>query len=241
MTGKAKKPENAAPRPPLPAATVIVMQDGVDGLEVLLVQRDRSLSFHGGAWVFPGGKLDPGDRTAEEEGDELLSFRRAAVREVFEETGLILKSKKLIPFSHWITPEILPQRFDTWFFAARSQNGSVTVDGGEIRSHRWLKPDDALQEQRTRSMVLPPPVFVTLEGLRGCSSTDEALSEVRIFPPLNYFPRIREMEGGSCFLYAEDVAYRDFDLERPGPRHRLWALDKGWRYESTLNAKGRFL
>lgn len=238
MTAKERNTQHAAPRP---AATVIVMRDGGDGFEVLLVQRDRNLSFHGGAWVFPGGKLDPGDRTAEEKEDALLSFRRAAVREVFEETGLILNDEGLRPFSHWITPEVLPQRFDTWFFASRSQNGAVTVDGGEIRSYRWLRPDDALRGQRSRRLVLPPPVFVTLTELRGCSSADEALSKARIRPPLTYFPRIREVNGGSCFLYAEDVAYEDFDLERPGPRHRLWALDNGWRYENTLNTRGRFL
>ena len=42
----------------VPAATVVLIRDGRDGLEVLLARRSSQLAFHGGAWVFPGGRID---------------------------------------------------------------------------------------------------------------------------------------------------------------------------------------
>ncbi len=44
-----------------PAATVVLLRDGETGLEVLLARRSSKLAFHGGAWVFPGGRIDPDD------------------------------------------------------------------------------------------------------------------------------------------------------------------------------------
>ena len=44
-----------------PAATVVLLRDGEAGIEVLLGRRSSRLDFHGGAWVFPGGRIDPED------------------------------------------------------------------------------------------------------------------------------------------------------------------------------------
>ena len=48
-------------KPLLLAATVVIVRDGDDGLEVLMVLRNRSLKFGGGSWVFPGGRVDEAD------------------------------------------------------------------------------------------------------------------------------------------------------------------------------------
>ena len=48
--------------PPVPAATVILLRDGPDGLETLMLRRNSKLAFVGGMWVFPGGRVDPEDR-----------------------------------------------------------------------------------------------------------------------------------------------------------------------------------
>src|SRR5947209_20166454 len=95
------------------AATVMLVRGGSDRLEVLLVQRNPEARFMGGAWVFPGGAVDPG----EGEGDRAL--RTAAIREVAEEAGVELDAPdRLIPFSRWITPAEVKIRFDTWFYVA---------------------------------------------------------------------------------------------------------------------------
>jgi 8-oxo-dGTP pyrophosphatase MutT (NUDIX family) len=47
--------------PPRPAATVVLLRDADEGLEVLMIRRHAQSDVLGGAYVFPGGKLDPAD------------------------------------------------------------------------------------------------------------------------------------------------------------------------------------
>ena len=72
--------------PVYPAATVVLMRDCKEGIEVLLVQRNKAVQHMGGMWVFPGGKVDeadyPGDR------NEYQAAVNAAIRETREEAGL---------------------------------------------------------------------------------------------------------------------------------------------------------
>jgi 8-oxo-dGTP pyrophosphatase MutT (NUDIX family) len=76
----------------IPAATVIVMRETPEGPpELLIVERARAMSFAGGALVFPGGRVDPGDHAlaATLPGDpDDLAARIAAVRETLEEAGV---------------------------------------------------------------------------------------------------------------------------------------------------------
>lgn len=92
-------------RPLRPAATVVVMRDGEQGLEVLLLRRTESRDQASGAWVFPGGLLDAQDRHGHRHCHGLddasasatmgmasggLDYYVAALRECFEESGLLL-------------------------------------------------------------------------------------------------------------------------------------------------------
>jgi len=76
----------------IPAATVIVMREIAGGApELLIVERAKAMSFAGGALVFPGGRVDPGDHVlaATLDGDpDDLAARIAAVRETIEEAGV---------------------------------------------------------------------------------------------------------------------------------------------------------
>ncbi|HJV63930.1 MAG TPA: NUDIX domain-containing protein, partial [Albitalea sp.] len=56
-------PSNPAPeeRPPRPAATLVVVRDAPDGIEVLLLLRAERGDHNSGAWVFPGGLVDAAD------------------------------------------------------------------------------------------------------------------------------------------------------------------------------------
>jgi 8-oxo-dGTP pyrophosphatase MutT (NUDIX family) len=220
----------AAPTPARPAATLVLLRDQAGALEVLLARRQSTLAFHGGAWVFPGGRIEPGDHAPD--GDLVAAARRAAVRESIEEVGLAATGE-LIWFSHWTTPEDAPKRFATWFFAAQAGPGAVHVDGGEIQAHRWLRPVDALAAQRVGEIELPPATFVTLLGLSAYDSVAGALSSLAAREPLHFLPRRHLVPGGACSLYQEDAGYPDGDLERPGPRHRLWMTPAGWRYERS--------
>jgi glyoxylase-like metal-dependent hydrolase (beta-lactamase superfamily II)/8-oxo-dGTP pyrophosphatase MutT (NUDIX family) len=72
---------------PRPAATLILLRDGAAGIEVLMMQRAKESAFLGGAYVFPGGSLDASDEGGD---DPLAKYRFAAVRECFEEAGILL-------------------------------------------------------------------------------------------------------------------------------------------------------
>lgn len=93
----AKKPSN-----PLPSATILLLRDGASGLEVFMVKRHHQIDFASGALVFPGGKLDPHDGDpalrnhadgAEKLDDFRLSLAACAIREGFEESGILLARK----------------------------------------------------------------------------------------------------------------------------------------------------
>ncbi|MBB4858215.1 8-oxo-dGTP pyrophosphatase MutT (NUDIX family) [Novosphingobium chloroacetimidivorans] len=96
-------PEDTA-QPPLgvnddtgiPTATVVIFRRAQAGPpELLMVQRSRQMRFAGGAAVFPGGKVDPGDRVlaaqlCPDEDPVVAAARIAAIRETLEETGLAI-------------------------------------------------------------------------------------------------------------------------------------------------------
>ena len=81
-----------------PAATVIVLRDGSEGPEVLMLKRSGRAGFFPNAWVFPGGRVDPADHTAQTSGATHginpadNAFAVAAIRETFEEAGVWLGS-----------------------------------------------------------------------------------------------------------------------------------------------------
>lgn len=217
-----------------PAATVVVLRDGQDGCEALLVRRNVRLSFHGGAWVFPGGRIDPEDyRGGAGAADIVGAARRAAVREAREEAGVLITDESLVLLSRWITPEGLPKRFDTWFFAARAGADTVRVDGEEIHEHRWMSPEAALAGQRAGAIDLPPPTFVTLTHLACYRTVAAALGAAARGPFEEFLPRLHMLPDGACTLYAGDVAYDSGEIEQAGPRHRLWMMESGWRYERS--------
>jgi len=226
-------PDRAPPAlvPAWPAATVVLLRDAQAGVEALLVRRNAQLAFHGGAWVFPGGRIDPEDGHAGEATDEMPAARRAACREAWEEAGVQLLPENLVAFARWVTPEGLPKRFDTWFFAARAGADIVRVDGGEIHAHQWIRPADALQAHRAGTIDLPPPTWVTLRQMSEFATVDTVLTTIARAAIEVFVPRICMVPDGACSLYGGDGAYDSGDVDGPGPRHRLWMLESGWRYE----------
>jgi 8-oxo-dGTP pyrophosphatase MutT (NUDIX family) len=84
-----------APVAAVPAATLMLLRDGPEGLEVLMTARHDDAGFAAGAMVFPGGKVEDEDRRRATEGASAidataLALRVAAIREAFEECGILL-------------------------------------------------------------------------------------------------------------------------------------------------------
>jgi len=87
--------------PPRPASTLLMLRDGPAGLETFMVVRHHEIDFASGALVFPGGRMEPpdaelaaslgavGDR-ARQNVDPLAPLKIAAIREAFEECGVLI-------------------------------------------------------------------------------------------------------------------------------------------------------
>jgi 8-oxo-dGTP pyrophosphatase MutT (NUDIX family) len=160
---------------PRAAATVILMRDGHDGLELLMVQRTPAARFMAGHWVFPGGAVDAAD------GDGQAGLKTAAARELAEEAAITLAPEcELVPFARWITPAQSPIRFDTWFYLASAPaDAEATVDGVEIVASRWLTPVGALAAAATGALLLALPTEKQLEQLGSFTSAAQALEHAR--------------------------------------------------------------
>jgi len=207
--------------PVYPAATVVLVRDGADGMEALLVQRSKDVKHMGGMWVFPGGKVDAADRPGAV--DDYTAAVNAAIRETWEEVGLTVSPDQLVYLSHWTTPVGARRRFATWFFLTILEDGQeVQVDGSEIALHRWVRPETALRESgdREHPMRLMPPTFVSLADIADCDSCGHARERIGSREALVYAPRMVPVESGICFLYAGDAGYATEDPEAEGPRHR---------------------
>ena len=168
---------NEAPEPTVPrqAATVVLLRGGADALEVLMVQRNPAQRFMGGVWVFPGGAVDR-EEAQEAPGD--LAHRRAAVRELEEEAGIVLTGPDdLVPYSRWITPEAIKIRFDTLFFLAAAPPGAeVRIDETECVDFRWIAPQAAIEAYAGGGFPLVFPTLKTLEQLAEHAGADAALA-----------------------------------------------------------------
>lgn len=156
-----------APTPPRAAASVIVVRDGAGGLEVLLVRRNPQQRYMGGFWVFPGGAVDEGE-----------DHRTAAVRELAEEAGIQdVAPGALVPYSRWITPELIAMRFDTHFFVVAAPDGAqARVDGAECIDLRWIAPAAAVEAYGRDELALVFPTFTHLQELAAFSTVEALLA-----------------------------------------------------------------
>ncbi|MDB5484268.1 MAG: hydrolase [Tardiphaga sp.] len=91
-----------------PASTIMLLRKGeINPIEIFMMVRHYQIEFASGALVFPGGSVDPGDRTiiatpslyagVDGSDDETLAFRIAAIRETFEESGILLARERGSP------------------------------------------------------------------------------------------------------------------------------------------------
>jgi 8-oxo-dGTP pyrophosphatase MutT (NUDIX family) len=186
---------------PRPAASLILLRDGSDGAEVLLVQRNPEQRFMGGAWVFPGGGVH-----ADDDGPAAT-----AVRELEEETGLKLpEDTELVAFARWIAPEQVRVRFDTWFFAAAAPpQAEPSVDGRECVDARWMRPADALEAHARDELLLVFPTIKNLERLGETGSVAETLTAARERPVVAVQPRVVVRDKDASVLLPGEPGYDD--------------------------------
>jgi 8-oxo-dGTP pyrophosphatase MutT (NUDIX family) len=183
------------------AASIIVLRDSPAGPEVLLVRRNPTQRFMGGAWVFPGGAVHASD----------ADHAAAAVRELEEEAGIALpESAAVVPWSRWITPPEVKVRFDTWFFVTESPAGAeATPDGGECVAARWLRPSDALEAHVRDELMLVFPTIKHLEALGRMGSVADALQNAHAREVVPVQPRMVVRDGAAEVRLPGEPGYED--------------------------------
>lgn len=244
--------------PAVPAATILLLRDGPDGLEVFMVKRHHQIDFASGALVFPGGKVFEGDSHAALENltdgvsdwsTEMRALGAAAIREVFEESGILLareegskdfisaervdtlqhyrapldkrevelatmlqKEKlrlacdKLARFAHWITPEMMPKRFDTHFFLAAVPEGHLGKhDGRESVDSIWIRPQDAIADRKKWTVIFPTKLNLMM--LAESRTVAEAIAKARARPPVPVMPWTEPGPDGMVLRIREDAGY----------------------------------
>ena len=260
------------------AATVMLVRDAADGggMEVFMLRRNLNSDFVGGAYVCPGGAVDEADRHADLEricrgrSDDAasaqlgidgggLAYWVAAVRECFEEAGVLLAvqegsddvisfadeetaervvqhrtavdsgERRLIEiceeeglrldvdrihyFSHWITPEGPPRRYDTRFFVAAAPPEQVPLhDDGETIAHLWVRPQDALDRHAAGELDMIFPTIRNLMAIGRFERSADLLAHARTIGEVpTMLPRIVKDEGGGGMriLLPGDPGYDD--------------------------------
>ncbi len=213
------------------AATVCIVRAMAGGIETLLLRRPDKGSFPG-AWVFPGGAVDPHD--ADSAGDVAATRRHAAVREAHEEANLHLEPTSLALLSQWRPPAEAPAQFDTWVFVCAALPGDeVRVDGAEIIEYVWLDPATALEQHSSGKLNLATPTWVTLHHLIRLGATpEEVVGTIEATDPGQFFSRLVRVGDQRAVLWSGDVAYEgEAAFDAPGPRHRISIGELPWRYE----------
>jgi 8-oxo-dGTP pyrophosphatase MutT (NUDIX family) len=153
--------------PVRPAATVVLLRDGAVGLDVWLLTRATQMVFAAGMAVFPGGRVDSADAElpfvpgSDEpaaarfgcEPDQARALVGAAVREVFEETGVLLTAP---------VADLSGARADveagTVSFGDLLRSHDLAVDGAAVRPwSRWVTPPGEVRRYDTRFFVAAVP------------------------------------------------------------------------------------
>jgi len=221
------------------AATVVIVRDGDAGAEVLMIKRPDRGSF-AAAWVFPGGKLEPGDSAGGAGDDPMGAARRAGVRETAEETGLILDAAALVPLSHWDPPPGLQLRIRTWFFLAADPGGPIALAADEVVASSWAHPGEMLERHGRGELTLYPPTWVTLRtlaelSLGGAGDVADLLAAVRMTGIRSFETRAARGPSGPMLLWDGDAGFADGTVAaEAAARHRLDVSNLPWIYERTV-------
>lgn len=156
------------------AATVLLVRDGPKDLEVLLLERRPDSGFVPGAFVFPGGAVDPGDEAADilawadgpddaEASRQLgvaaggFAYRVAAIREAFEEAGVLLAHGGGAPARDLATHRHALERGDVGLVEVCRRLGTRLATSHLRSFAHWITPAGAPRRYDTRFFVAPMP------------------------------------------------------------------------------------
>lgn len=232
--------------PPRDAASVVLLRDGAVGLEVFLMRRAQQSDVLGGAYVFPGGKVDEADAEAASApelvphhtvwasrlGEPSLSPNAAAslyvaaAREAFEECGVRLAVHDLLPWSRWVTPRqasLMNKRFDTRFFLAVMPDHQTAVhDDHETTDSEWMTPQAALARYWAHEFAMAPPQIMSLVHLHSLGSVARAMEQAASRMPPVIEPEPFDEDGMRVICYPGDARHPVAEAVLPGPTRLMF-------------------
>jgi hypothetical protein len=162
----------------------------------------------------------------------------AAHHALLDERGWQFDVDCLVPFAHWITPQVEPRRFDTWFFATTAPPGQAgRLDGHETTALGWLSAREALRRHEADGDIwLPPPTYHTLHTIAELGDTAaEVLAGLAGRGPVpSWMPHfIADSDEGPLIVLPDDPLHPAFDLDDGHLRHRFALRGGRFRYEKT--------
>ena len=108
-----------------------------------------------------------------------LQQNETTLAAIAQQEGLSLATDRLTYFAHWITPEVLPKRFDTFFFiAAAPEEQQAAHDQLETTAGVWINPAVALEQFEQNAF---PLVFATIRQLESFSDVTSVAAALRRF------------------------------------------------------------
>jgi glyoxylase-like metal-dependent hydrolase (beta-lactamase superfamily II)/8-oxo-dGTP pyrophosphatase MutT (NUDIX family) len=161
---------------PIPAVAVVLWRprSGHEP-EVYLVRRAPALRFLGGFWSFPGGRIEDEDHQGQGS-----AIARAAAREASEELAISLPTE-LVDYGHggrWITPEVVPIRFDAHYLVCRydGPEPDPSASGGELDRGAWVTWSELEDRWRSGEWLVPSPIARVVRALSEASHDSKELA-----------------------------------------------------------------
>lgn len=139
---------------------------------------------------------------------DALNARELDFLDFVREEGLTLASHQMEPFAHWITPKMMPKRFDTYFFLAAWPKGQVGAhDGSESVDSIWISPRQAMKEAEDGKRTIIFPTMMNLEMLAKSSTVEEAFAAAKERTIVTVEPVVEQRDGKPVLCIPAEAGY----------------------------------
>src|SRR5471032_518132 len=150
-----------------------------------------------------------GDERATAAREDIGKDRRPFI-DLIVELDLYLDLEALSVFARWITPNIMPRRFDTWFYVARAPEEQLAVcDGSETVDAEWIAPSEALRLGELGERTVIFPTRMNLKLLAEADGAEDAVSQARARELVTVEPQVTETPQGRVLAIPIDAGYGD--------------------------------
>jgi 8-oxo-dGTP pyrophosphatase MutT (NUDIX family) len=127
-----------------------------------------------------GNVVDAARLSALEPYRDALNKGELGIAEFLERENLRVAADMLTPFAHWITPSMMPKRFDTHFYLAEAPADHLAVhDGSESVDSVWIRPQAALEEAEAGKRTVIFPTRMNVEKVGRSANVAHAIEEAR--------------------------------------------------------------